>query len=49
VTRRLCCKMLQTFKCFISIADDGSSAIHQMDVQKYDLVLMVQWSELSTE
>jgi CheY-like chemotaxis protein len=42
VTLRLCCKMLHMLKCFTSISEDGESAMRQMNVQKYDLVLMVR-------
>jgi CheY-like chemotaxis protein len=41
VTLRLCSKFLQVLKCSVSVAEDGVGAIRQMNIQKYDLVLMV--------
>ena len=41
VCRRLSSKFLQVFGCFIDVAVDGVGAVNKMNLEKYDLVLMV--------
>jgi osomolarity two-component system response regulator SKN7 len=41
VSRRLSSKFLQVFGCTIDVAVDGDSAVNKMNLEKYDLVLMV--------
>ena len=41
VTRKLSSKFLQVFGCTIDVAVDGVSAVNKMNLEKYDLVLMV--------
>lgn len=42
VCRKLSSKFLEKFGCEIDVAVDGVSAVNKMNVQKYDLVLMVR-------
>ena len=42
VTRKLSSKFLQVFGCTIDVAVDGVSAVNKMNLEKYDLVLMVR-------
>lgn len=42
VSRKLGSKFLQVFGCTIDMAVDGVSAVHKMNLEKYDLVLMVR-------
>jgi osomolarity two-component system response regulator SKN7 len=42
VTRKLSSKFLQVFGCTTDIAVDGVGAVNKMNLEKYDLVLMVQ-------
>lgn len=41
VSRRLSSKFLQVFGCAIDVAVDGVGAVNKMNLEKYDLVLMV--------
>jgi len=41
VSRRLSSKFLQVFGCTIDVAVDGVGAVDKMNLEKYDLVLMV--------
>lgn len=41
VSRKLSSKFLQVFGCTIDVAVDGVSAVNKMNLEKYDLVLMV--------
>lgn len=41
VSRRLSSKFLQVFGCTIDVAVDGVGAVNKMNLEKYDLVLMV--------
>jgi len=41
VSRRLSSKFLQVFGCMIDVAVDGVGAVNKMNLEKYDLVLMV--------
>lgn len=41
VSRKLGSKFLQVFGCTIDVAVDGVSAVNKMNLEKYDLVLMV--------
>lgn len=41
VSRRLSSKFLQVFGCAIDVAVDGVGAVTKMNLEKYDLVLMV--------
>lgn len=43
VSRRLSSKFLQVFGCTIDVAVDGVGAVNKMNLEKYDLVLMVRW------
>lgn len=42
VSRRLSSKFLQVFGCAIDVAVDGIAAVTKMNLEKYDLVLMVR-------
>lgn len=42
VSRRLSSKFLQVFGCTIDVAVDGVGAVNKMNLEKYDLVLMVR-------
>jgi osomolarity two-component system response regulator SKN7 len=44
VTRKLSTKFLQVFGCTTDVAVDGVSAVNKMNLEKYDLVLMVRVS-----
>jgi osomolarity two-component system response regulator SKN7 len=48
VTRKLSSKFLQVFGCTTDIAVDGVSAVNKMNLEKYDLVLMVRASHALT-
>jgi CheY-like chemotaxis protein len=41
VCRRLSSRFLRIFGCFIDVAVDGVGAVNKMNLEKYDLVLMV--------
>jgi osomolarity two-component system response regulator SKN7 len=41
VSRKLSSKFLQVFGCTIDVAVDGVGAVNKMNLEKYDLVLMV--------
>ena len=41
VSRKLSSKFLQVFGCSIDVAVDGVGAVNKMNLEKYDLVLMV--------
>lgn len=41
VTRKLSSKFLQIFGCTTDVAVDGVGAVNKMNLEKYDLVLMV--------
>ena len=41
VSRKLSSKFLQVFGCTIDVAVDGVVAVNKMNLEKYDLVLMV--------
>lgn len=43
VSRRLSSKFLQVSGCEIGVAVDGLGAVSKMELEKYDLVLMVRW------
>ena len=43
VSRKLSSKFLQIFGCTIDVAVDGVGAVNKMNLEKYDLVLMVCW------
>jgi osomolarity two-component system response regulator SKN7 len=43
VSRKLGKKFLQVFGCTIDVAVDGVSAVNKMNLEKYDLVLMVSF------
>ena len=43
VSRRLSSKFLQVFGCTIDVAVDGVGAVNKMNLEKYDLVLMVRF------
>lgn len=47
VCRKLSSKFLQVFGCAIDVAVDGVNAVNKMNLEKYDLVLMVSGSDLS--
>jgi osomolarity two-component system response regulator SKN7 len=49
VSRRLSSKFLQVFGCTIDVAVDGDSAVNKMNLEKYDLVLMVSAVSPRTE
>ena len=42
VSRKLSSKFLQVFGCTIDVAVDGVGAVNKMNLEKYDLVLMVR-------
>lgn len=42
VSRKLSSKFLQVFGCSIDVAVDGVGAVNKMNLEKYDLVLMVR-------
>ncbi len=42
VSRKLSSKFLQVFGCAIDVAVDGVGAVNKMNLEKYDLVLMVR-------
>lgn len=42
VSRQLSSKFLQVFGCTIDVAVDGVTAVNKMNLEKYDLVLMVR-------
>ncbi len=44
VSRKLGSKFLQVFGCTIDVAVDGVSAVNKMNLEKYDLVLMVRYN-----
>jgi osomolarity two-component system response regulator SKN7 len=44
VSRKLSSKFLQVFGCTIDVAVDGVGAVNKMNLEKYDLVLMVRLS-----
>lgn len=44
VSRKLSSKFLQVFGCTIDVAVDGVGAVNKMNLEKYDLVLMVRAS-----
>ena len=44
VSRKLSSKFLQVFGCTIDVAVDGVGAVNKMNLEKYDLVLMVRFS-----
>lgn len=46
VSRRLSSKFLQVFGCAIDVAVDGVGAVTKMNLEKYDLVLMVRGRSL---
>jgi osomolarity two-component system response regulator SKN7 len=43
VCRKLSAKFLEIFGCEIDVAVDGVSAVNKMNLERYDLVLMVSW------
>jgi osomolarity two-component system response regulator SKN7 len=43
VSRKLSSKFLQIFGCTIDVAVDGVGAVNKMNLEKYDLVLMVRF------
>jgi len=43
VSRKLGSKFLQVYGCTIDVAVDGISAVNKMNLEKYDLVLMVRY------
>ena len=43
VSRKLSSKFLQVFGCTIDVAVDGVGAVNKMNLEKYDLVLMVRF------
>ena len=48
VSRKLSSKFLQVFGCAIDVAVDGVGAVNKMNLEKYDLVLMVSRSVVPT-
>ena len=44
VSRRLSSKSLKVFGCTTDVALDGVAAVNKMNLEKYDLVLMVRIS-----
>jgi osomolarity two-component system, response regulator SKN7 len=48
VSRKLSSKFLQIFGCTIDVAVDGFGAVNKMNLEKYDLVLMVRRSPYTT-
>ena len=47
VSRKLSSKFLQVFGCTIDVAVDGVVAVNKMNLEKYDLVLMVSFFPIS--
>jgi hypothetical protein len=47
VTRKLSSKFLQVFGCTTDVAVDGVGAVNKMNLERYDLVLMVRVVSLS--
>jgi osomolarity two-component system response regulator SKN7 len=45
VSRKLSSKFLQIFGCTIDVAVDGVGAVNKMNLEKYDLVLMVRFCD----
>jgi osomolarity two-component system response regulator SKN7 len=43
VSRKLSSKFLQVYGCTIDVAVDGVGAVNKMNLEKYDLVLMVRF------
>lgn len=41
INLRLCKKFLQVFGCMVDVASDGVGAVDKVNLEKYDLVLMV--------
>ena len=41
-SRNLCTKYVQDYGCSVDLAFDGASAVNKMNIEKFDLVLMVQ-------
>lgn len=48
VNRRMSSKFLQVFGCTIDVAVDGVGAVERMNLEKYDLVLMVSFNRSNT-
>ena len=46
VNRNLCTKYLEDYGCSVDLAFDGASAVNKMNIEKFDLVLMVSSSLL---
>ena len=42
VSRNLCTKYVQDYDCSVDLAFDGASAVNKMNIEKFDLVLMVR-------
>lgn len=42
VSRDLCTKYIQDHGCSVELATDGASAVNKMNIEKFDLVLMVR-------
>jgi osomolarity two-component system response regulator SKN7 len=42
VSRNLCAKYVQDYGCSVDLAFDGASAVNKMNIEKFDLVLMVR-------
>lgn len=42
VSRDLCAKYIQDCGCSVELASDGASAVNKMNIEKFDLVLMVR-------
>ena len=42
VSQDLCTQYLQDYGCSVELASDGASAVNKMNVEKFDLVLMVR-------
>jgi len=42
VCRNLCTKYVQDYGCSVDLAFDGASAVNKMNIEKFDLVLMVR-------
>jgi CheY-like chemotaxis protein len=41
ISRNLCTKYVQDYDCSVDFAFDGASAVNKMNIEKFDLVLMV--------
>jgi osomolarity two-component system response regulator SKN7 len=41
-SRNLCTKYIQDYGCSVDLAFDGASAVNKMNIEKFDLVLMVR-------